>query len=59
MTKKRIKRPNAPWARDMQRCALCGWGAHRAIHLPVLDGPRKGSPWGHAYKEAVQKGGAA
>lgn len=38
-------------------CAICGWAAHMAIHLPVLDGPRKGQPWGHAY-QARQEGQA-
>lgn len=37
-------------------CAICGWAAHMAIHLPVVDGPRKGQPWGHAYRAQAQEG---
>ena len=31
-------------------CAICGWGPARGIHSPIVDGPRKGEPWGHAYR---------
>lgn len=30
-------------------CALCGWPRHAGIHSPIVEGPRKGQPWGHTY----------
>lgn len=30
-------------------CARCEWREKHAIHLPVVCGPRKGEPWGHAF----------
>lgn len=41
---------SGPPKSEPQPCAICGWGADRAIHLPVLEGPCKGQPWGHAYR---------
>jgi len=32
-----------------ERCKVCGWPENAGIHLPVIDGPRKGEPWGHAF----------
>lgn len=51
MSKKTQPTPPGASAREKGKvsCAICGWGAHMAIHLPVVYGPRKGEPWGHAY----------
>lgn len=30
-------------------CKVCGFEKNDGIHSPVIDGPRKGQPWGHAF----------
>jgi hypothetical protein len=43
------------WRDKRDPCAVCGWAKHMAIHLPVVSGPRKGLPWGHAYVAQQQE----
>lgn len=31
------------------RCSVCGFPERSGIHLPALTGPRKGTPYGHAF----------
>lgn len=31
------------------KCELCGFRELEGIHLPLLKGPNKGKPWGHAF----------
>ena len=49
-TEARQERRKAARGDRRDGCAVCGWGSHMAIHMPVKDGPRAGQPWGHAYK---------
>lgn len=33
-------------------CAVCGHPEHASVHQPVIQGPRLGQPWDHAYQDA-------
>ena len=53
MSEKTLMYPSGtpPPRSEYKPCALCGWGPARGIHSPIISGPRKGEPWGHAYVE--------
>ncbi len=36
-----------------QKCAVCGWGKHMAIHGPLYGQPPGSKPWGHEFKPKV------
>lgn len=54
---KEMQRASAKASRPDRRnpCALCGWGRHMAVHLPVVSGPREGQPWGHQFVATKQQ----